>query len=233
MMVRGNVIASASMLAVLWLGSVQSASADAILVHQRATAPGGAASQQSPNTTYLPADDFVLETRAFINGVSWQGAFSDVQPSDITQFEVAFWNDIDGFPGVPLQSFTFPGNAGQTLVSHDSNGFFQYNYAVTLPAPFVAHNGVRSWISIQPTTVFPAQPQWYWRAAEGAGNGHSAFSGSRGPRTFERIPFDLAFKLTGTTSPTPPPPPHSVPEPSTLLLLGSALTVWWRYRPRA
>ncbi len=233
MISRKNAAARASMLVVLWIGSIQYAGADPILFHQPATAPGGSASQQSPNTIYVSADDFTLDTGAFVTGVQWQGAFSSEPPSDITQFVITFWNDTDGLPGVPLQTYTFAGTAGQTFIGPGLNDFLEYDYGVTLPTPFVAHNGVRSWISIQPTTAFPAQPQWYWRADEGPGTGYSATSGSGGSRTFVKIPSDLAFTLSGTTFPEAPPPSPPVPEPSTLLLLGSALTVSLKHRAAA
>jgi hypothetical protein len=228
MILRGNGIARASIVAVLWIGSIQHAGADPILVHHPATAPGGSASQQSPTTIYVSADDFTLDTGAFIRGVQWQGAFSGEPPSDITQFVVTFWNDANGLPGAPLQTYAFPGNGGQTFVGSGLNGFLEYDYAVTLPTAFLVHNGVRSWISVQPTTEFPPQPQWYWRADEGPGTGYSANFGSGGSRTFTKVPGDLAFTLTGTTFAEPPPSP--VPEPSTQLLLGSGMTALWRYR---
>ena len=178
MIVRQNDIARACLLAALWIGSTQAASADSILVHHSATAPGGSPSQESPNTIYVSADDFTLDTGAFISGVLWQGSFSSEPPSDITQFAVTFWNDADGLPGVPLQTYTFPGNGGQTFVGLGINDWLQYDYGVTLPTPFVVHNGVTSWISVQATTEFPAQPQWYWRADEGSGPRHSASFGS-------------------------------------------------------
>jgi hypothetical protein len=223
-------IARASTLAALWLGSIQYASADPILVHHPATAPGGSASQQSPNTNYVAGDDFTLDTGAFVTGVLWQGAFSSEPPSDITQFAVTFWNDSDGLPGMPLQTYTFPGNAGQTFGGPGLNDFLEYDYGVTLPTPFVAHNGVTSWISVQPTTDFAPQPQWYWRQSGGPGTGYSASAGSGGSQTFLQTPGDLAFTLNGTTFDEPPPPTLPTPEPSTLVLLGSALTVSLRAR---
>jgi hypothetical protein len=213
------------MLVALSMGSIQTASADSILFHQPATAPGGSASQQSPNTIYVSADDFTLDTGAFITGVRWQGAFSSEPPSDITQFVVTFWNDTDGLPGAPLETYTFAGNANQSFVGPGLNDFLEYDYQVALPTPFVAHNGVRTWMSVQPTTEFPAQPQWYWRADEGPGTGYSANFGSGGSRTFIKVRSDLAFTLSGTPFSEPPPPPPVVPEPSSLLLLGSALAL--------
>jgi hypothetical protein len=138
----------------LWIGGTQTAGADPILFHQPATAPGGYASQLSPDTHFVAADDFTLDTGAFITSVQWQGAFSGVPPSNITKFVVTFWNDSHGLPGVPLQTYIIPGNAGQTLVGTNDFGFRQYDYGIALPTPFTVHNGVTSWISVQPTTDF-------------------------------------------------------------------------------
>jgi len=211
----------------VWIVSLQCAKADSILFNQPATAPGGYASQQSPNTNYLAADDFTLQTGAFITGVQWQGAFSSEPPGNITQFVVTFWSNNHGLPGSILMTYTFAGNAAQTFVGSGSNGFLEYDYAEMLSSPFTVHNGVTYWISIRPTTDFPAQPQWYWR--EGPDTGFSAQSSSGG-LTFQEVGGGDAFTLIGTTFSEPPPP--SVPEPSTLLLVGSGLLTIFHYRRR-
>jgi hypothetical protein len=223
----GNRIAVASIFAAVWIISLQCAKADSILFNQPATAPGGYASQLSPNTNYLAADNFTLQTGAFVTGVQWQGAFSSEPPDNITQFVVAFWSNDNGLPGSVLTTYTFAGDAGQTFVGSDSNGFIEYDYAVILSNPFTVHNGVTYWISIRPTTNFPAQPQWYWRSDEGPGTGFSANSGSGG-LTFQKGSGDLGFTLVGTTFKEPPP----VPEPSTLLLVSSGLITIFHYRHR-
>lgn len=221
--------AAASIPIVLGSSGVERAHADSILFNQIATptsALGGYASQQSPNTNYLAADNFTLHTGAFITGVQWQGSFSSQPPSAITQFVVTFWSNSNGLPGSILQTFTFPGNAGQTFVQSDQAGFLLYDYAVLLPNPFTAHNGVTYWISIRPTTDFPAQPQWYWREG-GSASGYSTNSGSGG-LTFMRGRGDDSFSLTGTTFNEPPPPP--VPEPPALLLFSTGLMTASGYR---
>lgn len=68
-----------------------------------------------------------------------------------------------------------------------------------------------------------------WRADKGPGTGFSANSGSGG-LTFQRGVGDLAFTLRGTTFSEPP--PTTVPEPSTLLLVGSGILAVFRYRHR-
>lgn len=223
-----NRLAVALILAAVWIISLQCAEADSVLFSQTATAPGGYASQKGPNIDYLAADNFTLHTGAYITGVQWQGAFSSQPPSQITQFVVSFWSNNNGLPGSILTTYTIVGNAGQTLVG-SSNGFLEYDYSIVLSNPFTAHNGVTYWISVQPTTNFPAQPQWYWRADEGVGTGFSAHSGSGG-LTFQKGAGDLAFTLIGTTFQEAPPPP--VPEPSTLLLVGSGLITLFQYRHR-
>src|ERR1700751_81408 len=78
--------AAASIPIVLRSTGVERAHADSILFNQIArptSALGGYASQQSPNTNYLAADNFTLHTGAFITGVQWQGSFSSQPPSAI------------------------------------------------------------------------------------------------------------------------------------------------------
>lgn len=189
-------------------------------------AGGGVASQNAPNAfgnQYTAFDNFSLLTGASITGVQWQGSYSSMPISLITQFQIMFLADNGGLPGGVLQTYDIPGNAGETFVG-TSVGFFEYSYAANLPAAFGANANTQYWLSIQPTVDFP--PQWFWREGTG-GDGQSAQINLAVSSNPSLIAEDNAFSLTGTT----------VPEPSALELLSIALLVigfsFWRRTRRA
>jgi hypothetical protein len=177
-------------------------------------AGGGVASQNAPNSfgdQYTAFDNFSLLTGASITGVQWQGSYSSMPISLITQFQILFLADNGGLPGGVLRAYDIPGNAGETFVG-TSVGFFEYSYTLNLPTAFGANANTQYWLSIQPTVDFP--PQWFWREGTG-GDGQSAQINLPASPNPSLIAEDNAFSLTGTT----------VPEPSALQLLSISLLV--------
>jgi len=144
---------AAFILVVLWFTVIPHARADSILLNQvagPASGFGGIASLHSLNINILSADNFKLDTGAFITGMQWQGSYDSLPPDNfINQFVVTFWSDTNGLPGSALQTYTFNGKAGETFVATDQFDFVLNNYAVIFPTPFTVHNGVTYWLSIQ------------------------------------------------------------------------------------
>jgi len=189
-------------------------------------AGGGVASQNAPNAfgpQYTAFDNFSLPMGAFITSVQWEGAYSAMPISVITQFQIMLLADNGGLPGGVLRTYDIPGNAGETFVG-TSVGFFDYSYLVNLPTAFGVTANTKYWLSIQPTVDFP--PQWFWREGTG-GDGVSAQINLAVSSNPSLIAEDDAFSLTGT----------SVPEPSGLQLLSVVLFVItfgsWRRARRA
>jgi len=101
------------------------------------------------------------------------------------------------------------GTLGETFIGLDNvlDPTFLYDGTLT---PFVAVAGTQYWLSVVPGVGFP--PQWSWETGTGGdGVSYQDFFGTR-----SSIGADLSFALYGTTQ-------TSVPEPSSLVLMGSGL----------
>jgi len=149
-------------------------------------------------------DNFTLGTSATILEVDWTGGyFNPPSQGPIGGWFVNFYADSSGQPGSLLNSTFLPGTASETFLT-TVNGFPIYTYQATVG--FLAMAGTQYWLDVYPDLGFP--PQWGWATGTGGdGLAYQVFFGSFGP-----ISTDFAFKLQGT-----------VPEPCTLLLLGSGL----------
>lgn len=151
-------------------------------------------------------DNFTVGTTSTIDRVLWTGeCLSSPQKGKIAGWTVQFWSDSAGQPGSLLFSQYFVGDGGETYIG-TFDVYFTYTYGVSIN-PFVADAGARYWLSVIPDLGYPFQ--WGWSTA--TGGDHISYWDSYGSRT--KLDADMAFTLVS----------NSVPEPTTILMLGSGL----------
>jgi hypothetical protein len=210
-----------------------SASADPIVYSQPTVTPVPSVrtSQDQPGggIEFQTFDSFSFLTATSVTGIDWQGAYLNpfvlngafAPPANSSAFVVEFHADASG-PGAVLASQSFsPAAANETFVRQepfalDPNlGLAIYNYSVSWAPSFVAAAGTTYWLSVYAIspTPSPEQAQWGWVGGMG---GNGAFQLPPPPPLGNPVNFDRAFDLQGVGAATP------VPEPSTLLLLGTA-----------
>jgi hypothetical protein len=200
------------------------------------------------HTVMLVADDFRSDGRP-VTDVHWWGSYERNQIITPLMFWIGFWSDKAGAdpsqPDTLLKSYKIP-----FPETHEDFTDFQtrrqppsptdmdimgFQYFVDLPEPFFEERGVTYWLSIQALS----SPTWGWKTSfddpHFRDDAVKAFTlvpmdvGTMwpGPDSFEKQvdPItlhskDMAFELT------------TIPEPSTILLLGSGLAglAYWRRR---
>lgn len=162
------------------------------------------------------ADDFLIGTGGIITDVHWRGNYipNENEPiPDVDNFFIRFYNDAGGVPTPPTPpgspgSHIYEANVGAVgrmdtgLQEGDSPSLDIYEYWAFID-PFNADPGVRYWIEI----FNDIDTNWFWSMDLFIGDGVSSESGS----TWIFAGDEHAFQLT------------SVPEPSTMLLLGGGL----------
>jgi PEP-CTERM motif len=211
--------------AVLFVGAAR-AESSTIIYNQPSNFPSGNvyASQNDPGgngnfaTIY---DNFTLAGGAIIDFVSWQGGyFNPPTLAPIAGFTVTFWSSVANAPGLSLLAQAIAGTANESFVGSDSNLTPTYNYQLNLPVSFTALPATEYWLSIVPNLVFP--PQWGWHSGTGgdARSIHDFFGNRLTQET------DMAFALGTSSVP-------SVPEPGTLVLLGTGALTLIRRRLKA
>jgi hypothetical protein len=154
-------------------------------------------------------DNFTLGAGYNLTSVEWIGSyFNPPNQGTITAWTVSFWADAAGQPGALLQSFNVAGNGNETFLLNDNFGDPTFLYGIAVNFNVAA--GTQYWLSVVPDLGFP--PQWGWET--GTGGDGIAYQDFFGIRT--QLASDLSFALYGN-------PVSTVPEPGTILLLGSGL----------
>jgi len=157
--------------------------------------------------SFTSYDNFKLGAARNISSIEWVGGYFNPQSAGtITGWTVSFYSNNAGQPGGLLSSFVLAGNGGESSLGLDSlgNPVFLYGASVS----FSAAAGTSYWLSVVPDSAFP--PQWGWTTSS-HGDGVSYTDDPFGNRT--RNSTDLSFALF-----TP-----LVPEPSSLILLGTGM----------
>jgi hypothetical protein len=152
-------------------------------------------------------DNFTLAAAASINEIQFVGGyFNPSQQGNIESWNVQFYADNNGQPGMLMATKNINNNGNETFLG-TYNGTPIYTY--DLPGlGFAAAANTKYWLSLYPDMTFP--PQWGWATSvQGDGIAYQDYFGSR-----YQLSNDQAFTLIG---------PTSVPEPTTLVMLGTSI----------
>jgi|EndMetStandDraft_4_1072995.scaffolds.fasta_scaffold23606_2 hypothetical protein len=178
------------------------------------------------------ADTFVLQPGAeTITGIRWSGVYAfDNTPPSTDDFRIEIYAD-DG-AGAPEQLASFgqdqdaSNGLQRTATGSQLSGYDIYSYFLDVPALTLAP-GTRYWLRIMNDTTADAYDDWFWLAQTGIG---AAMGRTQLGAQWEPLDAMLDFQLEG---PTNVPNPPSVPEPASMLLVGSGVVgLFFRGRKR-
>lgn len=161
------------------------------------------------------ADDFQLTGITLLESISWVGRYGDesVSVSDPVSFSIRFFAETAGSPAVsPLLALDVAVEAVSTGSSYGDIPLLSYSADI----PYLLLGPGTYWVSVlenDSDTPMVGATQWLW--ADSTTRGYRAFRDSDGASWSTSLDINHAFTLDGTTAP--------VPEPATMLLLGSGL----------
>jgi hypothetical protein len=166
--------------------------------------------------SFIAADDFVLSQNTTITDVHFWGLFWQQDSTQIGGFNWAIYSNLgnSGFdePG----SLVGSGSGTNVVATPTGNiylGFPEYEFSFDLDTPQPLSGSTNYWLALQADFSV-----LFWETSGGS-NGAFAVQAddfAPNPYAWRQADFqDLAFQLTAASAP--------VPEPSTLLLLGSGL----------
>ncbi len=225
-----------SLAALCLLGAVSTLSAD-VLFNQTSVWNGNGSGvgsgwtdeESAAGTGFQSFDNFSIAAGGSINQVSWVGVYTQQtiflnEAPNTTSWDIDFYGDSAGVPGALLQSTSLSAaNVTQQVLGTGSFGgatFTIYEMTADIPA-FDAVAGTEYWFS--PFSHNPDESaKFIWAqgtGGDGAGYQHRMTTGSISANFV--LPTDLAFSLS------------SVPEPSTLLLVGAGIAAAAFVRNRA
>ena len=152
-------------------------------------------------------DNFILGAASTISEVQFTGGyFNPSQQGNIQSWNVQFYADSNGQPGMLLATKNINNNGNETFLGI-YNGTPIYTY--DLPGlGFSAAGNTQYWLSLYPDMTFP--PQWGWATStDGDGVAYQDYFGTR-----YLLSNDQAFTLIGNTG---------IPEPGTMVMLGTGV----------